>query len=273
MKIKFWGTRGSVPTPGPDTVKFGGNTPCVEIRADNQLIILDMGTGARLLGNSLLKELPITAHVFLSHMHYDHNQGFPFFVPNFIPGNTFIFYSGERNGGTLHEQMEGCIRSPYFPVPLKAMPATMHFVDLAEGQRVNLTENITVVNRKLNHPDACYGFRFEVIEDGRKKVFTYCTDTEHYGVPDWKVVDLAKDSDVLVYDAQYTDEEYPQKVGWGHSVWREGIKVSKAANSKQLILFSHDPMHNDAKVAEIEAMAKLEFPNTLAAFEGMELEL
>ena len=168
--------------------------------------------------------------------------------------------------------MENCIRSPYFPVPLRAMPASMEWVDLAEGQRVNVTENISVFNRKMNHPDECYGYRIECMENGVKKVLAYCTDTEHFAVPDWKVVDLAKGADIFVYDAQYTDEEYPQKVGWGHSVWREGVRIAKEAGVKKMILFSHDPMHSDAKVYEMEAAAQKAFPPCLAGYEGLEIE-
>lgn len=273
MRIKFWGTRGSIPTPGPGTARYGGNTSCVEVNACGHRLIFDMGSGVRLLGLDLLKALPVTAHVFFSHMHHDHNQGLPFFVPNFIPGNTLFYYGLEKRGGTLEEQLKKVFDYPYFPVPLANMPATMEFINLREGQRVKVGHDLTVANRKLNHPDEVLGFRVEAMEGGVKKVFAYCTDTEHFSTPDWKVKDLAKDADVFIYDGQYTDEEYPQKVGWGHSTPSEGVKLAVAAGAKRLVLFHHDPLHNDDKVAAMEAECQKLFPMSQAAYEGLEIEI
>jgi phosphoribosyl 1,2-cyclic phosphodiesterase len=273
MKIKFWGVRGSIPSPGPDTVKIGGNTSCVEVRADNKILIFDMGTGARPLGSSLLKELPLNIHLFFSHMHHDHNQGFPFFAPAFIGGNTFMVYGADKVNVQLEEILAGVMQYPYFPVLLKDLPANMEFIDLKEGQKVQVSDLVTVFNRKLNHPDGVFGYRVEAIESGQKKVFTFCSDTEHYDVVDWKVADLAKDSDVFIYDAQYTVEEYPKKLGWGHSTWKAGVKVAKEAGVKNLVLFHHEPAHNDKTILEIEAKAKAEFPKTVAAYEGLEFNL
>jgi phosphoribosyl 1,2-cyclic phosphodiesterase len=273
MKVKFWGVRGSIPTPGSDTVRIGGNTSCIEVRADNKLMIFDGGTGIRLLGMSLLKEMPLNATVFFSHMHHDHNQGFPFFVPAFIPGNQFQIYGAEKVNVQLEEILAGVMQYPYFPVLLKDLPSKLNFTDLKEGQKVQVTENVTVHNRKLNHPDGVFGYRLEAVENGVKKVFAYCTDTEHYSVPDWKVVELAKDADVFVYDAQYTDDEYPKRQGWGHSTWGEGVKAAQAAGAKSLVLFHHDPAHNDAFVLDLESKARAVFPRTIAAYEGLEIEL
>jgi phosphoribosyl 1,2-cyclic phosphodiesterase len=254
-------------------MKVGGNTSCVEVRAAGQLLIFDMGTGARALGGSLLKQLPITAHVFFSHMHHDHNQGLPFFAPCFIPGNTLFFYGADKGELSLESQLNKLFAYPYFPVPLRDMPANMEFISLKEGQRVKLSPELTISNRKVNHPDEGFGYRVECSENGVKKVFAYCTDTEHFSVPDWKVKDLAKDADVFVYDAQYTDEEYPGKVGWGHSTAAEGIKLAHEAGAKRLLLFHHDPTHNDDKVFEIEADAKKAFPLAQAAVEGLEIDI
>ena len=273
MKIKFWGVRGSIASPGPSTAKVGGNTSCVELRAGNQLLIFDMGTGARSLGGSLLKQLPVTAHVFFSHMHHDHNQGLPFFVPCFIPGNTLFFYGADKGGMSLDEQLNKLFDYPYFPVPLKNMPANMEFISLKEGQRVRVSPEVTVSNRKVNHPDEGFGYRVECMEDGVKKIFAFCTDTEHFSVPDWKVKDLAKDADVFVYDCQYTDEEYPSKVGWGHSTFSEGIKLAREAGAKRLLMFHHDPSHTDEKIFEMEAAARALFPGAQAAVEGLEIDI
>ncbi len=254
-------------------MKYGGNTSCVEVQACGQRLVFDLGTGVRALGFDLLKAQPVTAHFFLSHMHHDHNQGLPFFVPCFIPGNTLFFYGVEKGKVTLEQQLNSLFQYPYFPVPLRSMPANMEFLTLREGQRVKITPELSVTNRKLNHPDECFGYRVEAVENGVKKVFTYCTDTEHFAVPDWKVKDLAKDADVFVYDAQYTDEEYPQKVGWGHSTWSEGVKLAAASGAKSLILFHHDPLHDDAKIAQMEAACRAAFPQSAAAFEGMEIDI
>lgn len=273
MKIKFWGVRGSIATPGPATARVGGNTSCVELRAQDKLLVFDMGTGARALGASLFKQLPVTAHIFLSHAHHDHTQGLPFFLPCFIPGNKLHFYGADKRGLGLRQQLEAVFDYPYFPVPLRAMAAEMEFHPLREGQRVALGEGLVVANRGLNHPDGAFGYRVESVEDGVRKVFVYCTDTEHFGVPDWKVKDLAKDADVFVYDCQYTDEEYPSKVGWGHSTVAEGVKVAREAGAKRLFMFHHDPTHADDKVFEMEAQGKAQFPGLQAAVEGLELEV
>lgn len=273
LKIKFWGVRGSIASPGPATNKVGGNTSCVEVRTNDRLLIFDMGTGARALGGSLLKQMPVTAHVFLSHMHHDHSQGLPFFVPCFIPGNNLFFYGADKGGKTLQQQLESLFDYPYFPVPLKTMPANMEFVSLREGQRVRISADLTVTNRRVNHPDEAFGYRVESVENGVKKVFAYCTDTEHFAVPDWKVKDLAKDADVFVYDCQYTDEEYPTKVGWGHSTPSEGAKLAREAGAKRLFMFHHDPTHSDEKVFEMEAQGKTLFPAMQAAVEGLEIEI
>jgi phosphoribosyl 1,2-cyclic phosphodiesterase len=272
VKIKFWGVRGSIPSPGGSTVRVGGNTSCVELRAGGQLLIFEMGTGARGLGNSLLKSLPVTAHVFLSHLHHDHTQGLPFFTPCFIPGNTLIFYGADKGEETLKSLLHRLFDYPYFPVALRDMAATMDFKSLREGQTVVLGPDLKVMNRRVNHPDDAFGYRVECVEDGVKKVFAFCTDTEHYTAGDWKVRELAKDADVFVYDAQYTDEEYPGKVGWGHSTPSEAAKIAREAGAKRLLLFHHDPTHNDDKVFEMEAQARALFPGAQAAVEGLELE-
>ena len=273
VKIKFWGVRGSIPSPGAATARVGGNTSCVELRACGQMLIFEMGTGARALGASLLKSLPVTAHVFLSHLHHDHTQGLPFFTPCFIPGNTLFFYGADKGGDSLETLLYRLFDYPYFPVPMKNMPANMEFVSMREGQRVRLTPDLVVANRKVNHPDEAFGYRVEAVENGVKKVFAFCTDTEHFSVGDYKVKELAKDADVFVYDAQYTDEEYPGKVGWGHSTPSEGAKLALEAGAKRLLLFHHDPSHSDEKVFEMEAQARSIFPASQAAVEGLEIEI
>lgn len=273
MKIKFWGVRGSLATPGPSTLRVGGNTSCVEVRCGEHLLVFDMGTGARGLGASLLNQMPIRAHIFLSHLHHDHNQGLPFFVPCFVPGNELDFYGADKDAVTLQQALERLFDHPYFPVPLKRMAATLRFHSLAEGERVDLAEGLSVGNRKVNHPDGAFGFRVEFVENGVVKVLTYCTDTEHYEVPDWKVKDLARNADVFIYDCQYTEEEYPQKLGWGHSTPQQGARLALEAGAKRLLMFHHDPSHNDEKIFEMETQVRALFPEAQAAVEGLELEI
>jgi len=281
MQITFWGVRGSIPTPGPSTVQIGGNTSCVELRAGKAILIFDGGTGLRQLGKKLLKEMPLTAHMFFSHVHWDHIQGFPFFEPAFVAGNVFHLYGGNNVSRTLEETLAGQMDHPNFPVHLTAMGARMTFRDLAEGELVDIDDlaggRVKVTNASGNHPQGVYAFRAEHGD----KAFVYATDTEHYdGRIDDKLVKLAKDANVFVYDSQYTPEEYAgtagagaTKKGWGHSTFEEGAKLAKAAGARQLVLFHHDPIQNDAAVREKERRAKALFPNVLAAHEGLTIEV
>jgi phosphoribosyl 1,2-cyclic phosphodiesterase len=274
MHITFWGVRGSIPTPGPSTMQVGGNTSCVEVRAGKAILIFDGGTGLRLLGKKLLAEMPITAHMFFSHVHWDHIQGFPFFEPAFVSGNVFHLYGGNNVSRTLGETLAGQMDHPNFPVSLTVMAAKMTFRDLTEGESVEVDDGagdkVTVTNARGNHPQGVYAFRVE----HRSKVFVYATDTEHYeGRMDDKLLALARGANVLVYDSQYTPEEYGAKKGWGHSTYEEGARIAKAAGARQLVLFHHDPMQNDAAVREKEARARKLFPNAVAAHEGLSIDI
>lgn len=280
MRITFWGVRGSIPTPGPHTVEFGGNTSCVEIRAGKAIVILDGGTGLRLLGQKLLPELPITAHMFFSHLHWDHIQGFPFFAPAFIKGNSFFLYGGNNVTRTLEETLAGQMDYPSFPVHLSEMGAKMKFADLFEGQTVEIDDGegdaVRVTCARGNHPNGVLAFRVE----HRNKAVVYATDTEHYSVVDPKLTRLSQNVDVLIYDAMYTPEEYAgtagtggPKLGWGHSTIDEAAKLAKAANAKKLVLFHHDPGQSDAAVREKERRTREWFPNTIAALEGLVIDL
>jgi phosphoribosyl 1,2-cyclic phosphodiesterase len=279
MRITFWGVRGSIPSPGPDTVEVGGNTSCVEVRAGKLLLVFDGGTGLRLLGKTLLKEMPITAHLFFSHVHWDHIQGFPFFDPAFVPGNVIHLYGGNNVSRTLEETLAGQMDHPSFPVHLTDMGAKMHFHDILEDQVLELDAGdgtkALISGARGNHPNGVWAYR---VDHGGKSVM-YATDTEHYAVVDPRLAKLAKDVDLLIYDSQYTPEEYAgkgtgmSKVGWGHSTFDEAVKLTKAANAKRLILYHHDPMQSDAAVAEKERRARELFPNCEAAREGVKIEL
>ncbi|MBX3228979.1 MAG: MBL fold metallo-hydrolase [Labilithrix sp.] len=279
MRITFWGVRGSIPSPGPDTVGVGGNTSCVEVRAGSAFLVFDGGTGLRLLGKRALKEMPFTAHIFFSHVHWDHIQGFPFFDPAFVPGNVIHLYGGNNVSRTLEETLAGQMDHPSFPVHLTEMGAEMHFhsVDGRKGIEVDAGGGTKALVRAApgNHPNGVWAYRV----DYNGKSVMYATDTEHYAVVDHKLLKLAQGSDVLIYDSQYLPEEYSganggmPKLGWGHSTYEEAVKLAKAANVKQLVLYHHDPTQNDAAVAEKEKRARALFPDCQAAREGLVIEL
>jgi len=272
--VKFWGVRGSIPCPGSETVEYGGNTTCVEMRIGGERLIFDAGTGLRLLGDSLQGQSGISAHVFFTHTHWDHIQGFPFFAPAFQEGNFFKIYGAPTPDGTtiqqrLHEQM----LHPNFPVPLQIMQGILAFYDLEVGEKIAIND-IHLVTRPLNHPGEAIGYRVS----WRGITVAFITDTEHF--PDRlddNVLALAQGADVLIIDATYTDEEYydrqRSKVGWGHSTWQEAIKVAQGAQVRQLILFHHDPSHTDRFLDHIAHLAQDRFPHTAIAREGMAIQL
>jgi phosphoribosyl 1,2-cyclic phosphodiesterase len=272
VRITFWGVRGSIPTPGRDTAEIGGNTSCVEVRAGKLAIILDGGTGLRLLGQKLLKEMPVTAHIFFSHVHWDHIQGFPFFAPAFVPGNTIHLYGGNDVSRTLEDTLKGQMDYPSFPVALGQLGAHMTFRDMREGQVVTLDDGegheLTVRTTRGNHPNGVWVYRI----DHRGKSVVYATDTEHYAVVDPKLVGISHKSDVLIYDSQYTPEEYRTRLGWGHSTFEEGVKIARDAHVKQLVLYHHDPNQSDTMVREKERRSKEMFESSLAAYEGLIIE-
>jgi len=243
LTVRFWGVRGSIASPGPDTIRYGGNTSCVEVRAGDRLLVLDGGTGLRRLGAHLMAQrAPCDAHVFLSHLHWDHIQGIPFFTPAFVPGNRVRFY-GERKGKqSLQDILEAQMHSPNFPVPLSIMRAHLSFEELTGHSALTLGD-ARITTAPLNHPNGCLGVRVE--RQGRAVV--YATDTEHLpdGALDPHLLALARGADVLIYDAMYTDEEYKTRVGWGHSTFTEGIRLAAAAGVRQLLFFHHDPEHDD----------------------------
>jgi phosphoribosyl 1,2-cyclic phosphodiesterase len=273
--VRFWGVRGSIPTPGPETVEIGGNTSCVEVQSGEQMIILDGGTGLRLLGRRMLRDGPRCAAMFFSHVHWDHIQGFPFFAPAFVPGFRFEIYGGKNLSSTLAETLAGQMNFPNFPVTLDQMAAEMSFHQFDDGHRVDLADGTTIRGLQLNHPNGVYGFRIE--HEGR--AIAYCTDTEHTGEPDRHVLELARGAELLIYDAQYTPEEYggeggkPSKVGWGHSTYVEGSRLAEMAGAERLVLYHHDPGHDDAAVEEIERRCRELFPESQAAREGLAVEV
>lgn len=272
--VKFWGVRGTIPTPGRHTVRYGGNTSCVEMRLGKKLLIFDGGTGLRVLGMELLKEMPLDAYMFFSHTHWDHIQGFPFFVPGFIPINRFHIYGAiAPDGSTIKQRLADQMVHPNFPVPMHVMQSEMKFYDIVPGDIVPL-EDIKIETAPLNYPNGAIGYRVT----WRGHTVVYCSDTEHFPDRfDENVLHLARNADILIYDATYTNEEYyhPQspKVGWGHSTWQVGVEVAKEAGVKKIVMYQHDPSHDDDFLDRMEASVQAVFPEGIVAREGMQLKI
>jgi phosphoribosyl 1,2-cyclic phosphodiesterase len=254
-------------------MNFGGNTSCIEVRTDNNdILIFDGGTGIRLLGQELEQEFgtqPIRGHIFFSHFHLDHIQGVPFFKPLYNPKNHFTFYfAGRRDANLVMDALAGMMANPYFPVDMSHLPCQREYVDLVEG--TFSVGNTRILVLPLNHPQGCVGYR--IMQDG--KILSYCTDVEH-GL-DWSdrnIQTLSRNADFFIVDSQYTPAELPEHKGWGHSSWKEAIDSGIQAGVKKIALYHHDPYHEDAVVAEILADAKKVFPNVIAASEGLEVTL
>lgn len=272
--IHFWGVRGSIASPGSETVRYGGNTPCVEMRVGEHRLIFDGGTGLRVLGQFLLSHMPLEAHLFFTHSHWDHIQGFPFFTPAFVKNNRFYIYGAVApNGATIQQRLNDQMLHPNFPVPLQIMGAELKFLDIEIGQTIKMGD-VVVENALLNHPGEAVGYRVS----WKGYTAAYITDTEHFPDRlDENVLFLARHADVLIYDATYTDEEYysekSSKIGWGHSTWQEAVKVAKAAEVKKLVIFHHDPLHNDAFLDNVGEQVAQKFPNSLMAREGLSIQL
>jgi len=270
-RIKFWGVRGSFPTPDRDKVEVGGHSSCVEIRtADNRLIIFDMGTGMIPLGKSLLEENnpPKSAHIFVSHFHWDHIIGYLGFPPFFYDWFTCNIY-GKEDRLSIEEIFKHIHNFTFWPVemPLYKAKFSLHTVT---SKDIQISDSIKITSALHPHPNGANSYRLQI----DNTVIVYCTDIEH---PDTHLnanaIKIAKDADVLINDAHFTDEQLKEHKGWGHSSWQQSIALAKQANVKQLALFHHNPDHNDNDINTIEKNAQKVFPNTIAAREGLEILL
>lgn len=294
LHARFWGTRGSIASPGPATNHFGGNTSCVEVTTPSGgVLVLDCGTGARALGNRLLNggTRPISATILLTHTHWDHIQGFPFFAPLFQPNNHFRVYGPEGAHISLRDVLAGQMEHHYFPVELDQLAARISYQDLCEG--THEIAGMRVHAQRMNHPSPTLGYRIEA-ED---RVFCYLCDHEPFyeaiwreGAPPGKVdsildagdrrhVEYMQNAEVVIHEAQYTPQEYPSKVHWGHSTYAYVVQMAALAGVHRLYLTHHDPSHDDEFIAQIERNAQ-EFARKLGsklevccAYEGCEITL
>lgn len=271
-KVKFWGVRGSIACPSPDHVVYGGNTSCVEITVGDHVIILDAGTGIRALGQNLARRGVTSATLLLTHTHWDHINGFPFFAPAFNPAFKLTIMAGHLGGkkGGIRAVLANQMENPTFPVPLSAMKGVLAFDDFQAGETLELAEGVIIKTGPLRHPNNATAYRIE--HDGVAVV--YVTDTEHVpGQPDENVLKIIEGADLVIYDSTYTDEEFPAKVGWGHSTWQEGIRLCRAVGVKRYAIFHHDPDHDDAFMERLEEEARQIWDGTLVARDGMELAM
>ncbi|MFA5139027.1 MAG: MBL fold metallo-hydrolase [Elusimicrobiota bacterium] len=259
VKVRFWGVRGSIPVPGPTTVRYGGNTACVEIRCGDQLFICDSGTGIRELGMSLMSEFkgrPLEGHILVGHTHWDHIQGFPFFVPAYVPKNRFKIHSVKSVGQDFEYIFQGQMGQNYFPVEIGDMAAQIEFEHTSGDIQLGETRIRTSFT---NHPGVNIAFRFE--SGGR--VVTYLSDHEGHRAfagdneltrrQDLEIENFCRGSDLLICDSQYTDEEYSYKRGWGHNRWRDALELGLASGARSLALFHHDPTRDDDAIDRIVA--------------------
>ncbi len=272
MRVRFWGVRGSIACPGPETIRYGGNTPCIEIRCGKHVLIFDGGTGLRALGNVLAKDETIReCDIFLSHCHLDHITGLPFFAPFFVDGYRVRIWTGNLLPDECIEQvMRKIMSSPLFPVEVEIFKAKIEFHDFSSGDILRPYDGVTLMTAPLDHPDGASGYRLE--HDGH--VFSLISDTEGFpGKRDKELVSLARGADLIVYDATFTEEEIASRRGWGHSTWMRGIRLADEAGAKQLCLFHHDPSHDDDFMDLLAAEANDARPGTIAAREGQIIDI
>lgn len=272
ISVRFWGVRGSIPCPGPDTVRYGGNTSCVEVRCGEHRLVFDAGSGLRALGNALdLEHRSVDLDLFLSHAHVDHLLGLPFFLPALAEGSRLRLWAGSLAAvGGVERTVRKLMSEPLFPVGIEASQGDITFTDFQPGAVLRPRDGVTVRTAALNHPGGAVGYR---VEYGGEAV-AYITDTELIdGAVDPALLMLARDAALVVIDATYTGEELPQHVGWGHSSWQQTVRLAEEASAGRLCLFHHEPDHDDAQMDRIAQAAEKARPGTLVAREGETIEI
>jgi phosphoribosyl 1,2-cyclic phosphodiesterase len=298
MTVTFWGVRGSYPTPGIHTTRVGGNTTCVEVQVGNHRIVLDAGTGSIGLGQSLVAQYrqdkkPITATLLFTHTHHDHTQGFPFFAPTHFQATTLYIFGPKTLHVDLEEVLGRAMLPPVFPIRLDELPCVRVICNLHEAETIvydsedaephvyagtaqlpDVPGAVKIqVMHSYAHPQGVFIYRIE--HSGKAMVFA--TDTEGYSGGDQRLIRFARGADLLIHDAQYTQEEYSSPTsstqGWGHSTWNMAVDVAKAAGVQKLVLFHHEPAHSDDFLEALEKEAQAKFPQAVIAREGMKIVL
>jgi phosphoribosyl 1,2-cyclic phosphodiesterase len=272
MRVRFWGVRGSIACPGPSTIRYGGNTPCIEVRCGERVLVFDAGTGLRPLGLELIKDKSISqVDIFITHCHLDHVVGLPFFAPLFRKGYRVRVWAGNLlPANSIERVMRMLMSSPLFPIQIEIFKAAIEFHDFKSGDVLRPHENVVLRTAPLDHPDGSNGYRLE--HGGR--TFALVSDTEGFpGKCDNDLLSLADHADLAVYDATYTEDEIVSRIGWGHSTWLRGIRLAEKANVKHLCLFHHDPSHDDDFMDTLAAEANDVRPGTVTAREGQIIDL
>lgn len=270
IRLKFWGTRGSVPCSGAPYLRYGGNTACVEVRCGDHLIVLDGGTGIRDFGETLIDTQPGHIDVLLSHCHFDHICGLPFFAPLHMDGMSLSLWAGHfENGMTTEAMLSSFMQPPFFPVTPSVFTATIEYCDFRAGDTLALQEDISVRTVPLDHPQGATGYRI----DHAGTSVCYLTDTESgSSVVASSLIEIARGTDVLIMDSMFTDDELNACVGWGHTSWRQAVEIAEAAGAGTLVLFHHHPLHDDTHMDDIADQASAMRPGTVVAREHMTLE-
>lgn len=270
MNVTFWGVRGTIPTPQPGNLYFGGETPCVEVEADGRRIVLDGGSGLRQLGNRMLHSSgprQLDEDILFSHFHWDHVQGIPYFMPLFT--DAILRFHSYLPVESLHNTLSMLMAPPFFPLAFDAAAAAKEYRQFKSHSAFEIGPFL-IRPFPLRHPQGCSGFRIEC----REHIVVYATDHEHGDAEsDAILLEHASGADLLIADAQYTPQEYPQRIGWGHSTWFEAAQLAARAKVKHLILFHHDPLRDDDALRNIVLLAREIFPSTDAARQGTTISI
>lgn len=271
FQVKFWGTRGSIPVSGPDFTKYGGNTVCVEVRCGEHRLIFDAGSGIREAGLDMLSDGTEKVDLFFTHSHYDHIIGLPFFKPMYHPSITVNMWSGHLHGTmTTAQMLHQFISPPFFPVKLDICKASLNFCDFKAGDVLEPRPGIAIKTFALNHPGGCIGYRVEWQGKSVSLVF----DLEHLpGVLDPVALDMMTGADMAIYDSAFTEAEMERFCGFGHSSWEQAVKLAQVAKTGKLVLFHHAPSRTDSEMALLERLAQEHYPSTIAARDGMVINI
>lgn len=272
FSVRIWGARGSMSSSAPDQLRYGGNTACVEVRCGKEILIFDAGSGLRLLGNHLMETGETEKlNLFFTHCHYDHISGLPFFSPFFSPQTCIGIWSGHLPGPDKTLRMiQDYMSPPFFPVGPEVFSAQTSFHDFEPGDALDGVSNVRITTIELNHHDGCVGYRVDYA--GRS--FCYITDTAHVpGIIDAELVTFVSGADLMIYDAMYTDAEFPHFADFGHSTWEEGIRICQAARIPRYCTFHHRPSRTDAVLDQIEDQARALMPGAFVGREGLVIDL